>query len=55
MSDEYADEEKYTMEEHYGEQLEKEPEGGEKSSTILVIQTPMGPVSIDEQFYWLKA
>ena len=51
MSDEYADDEEYTMEEHYGEQLQKEPEEEKSSSTIMHIQTPIGPVSFDIKQY----
>ena len=47
MSDEYAEEEEYTMEQHYGEQLHPETEDGEQPSMVMEIQTPMGPVSID--------
>ena len=51
MSDEFADEEEYTMEGHYGEQLEKEPEAEQMASMVMQIQTPMGPISVDMKQY----
>ena len=51
MSDEFADEEEYTMEGHYGEQLEKEPEAEQMASMVMEIQTPMGPISVDMKQY----
>ena len=49
MSDEFANEEEMTLERHYEKELE--PETAQSTSTVLEIQTPMGPVSIDMKQY----
>ena len=60
MADEYQLEEEFTMEPHYEKELEKAP-GEEKpsekpASTVLEVQTPLGPVSIDmKQFDDVKS
>ena len=51
MADEYQLEEEFTMEPHYEKELEAESTSGEQASTVLEIQTPLGPVSIDMKQY----
>ena len=47
MADEYQLEEEFTMEQHYEKEFEAEKPEGEQFSSIVEIQTPIGPVSVD--------
>jgi len=47
MADEYQHEEEFTMEQHYEQELEVQKSEGEQLSSIVEIQTPIGPVSVD--------
>jgi len=51
MADDYQLEEEFTMEPHYEKEFETESTSGEQASTVLEIQTPLGPVSIDMKQY----